>query len=85
MKILSLFFSAFTFNLQISFCQQPDTSWEKFKIIAQWQDNFTVYRIRSNIFLIRERACFEDINCYLFVGKNKVLLFDTGLGLGNIK
>jgi glyoxylase-like metal-dependent hydrolase (beta-lactamase superfamily II) len=83
-KIL-YFLLPFTLNLQISFCQQADTSWNKFEIVARWQDNFTVYKIHSNIFLIRERACFEDINCYLFVGKNKVLLFDTGLGLGNIK
>jgi glyoxylase-like metal-dependent hydrolase (beta-lactamase superfamily II) len=80
-----LFLLIVTINLHISFCQQPDPSWDKFEIIPQWQENFSVYKIRFNIFLIRERACFEDINCYLFVGKDKALLFDTGLGLGNIK
>jgi glyoxylase-like metal-dependent hydrolase (beta-lactamase superfamily II) len=84
-KKIYIFLLIFTISFHISFCQQTDSSWNKFEIIPQGQDNFTVYKIRSNIFLIRERACFEDINCYLFIGEDKVLLFDTGLGLGNIK
>ncbi len=84
-KRICLFLLMFTINFHISFCQQQDLNWIKFEINPQGQDNFTIYKIRPDIFLVRERACFEDVNCYLFIGKDKALLFDTGLGFGNIK
>ncbi len=85
MRPLSLFLLLFIFNIQTSFCQQPDSSLGKAELIPQRQKNFTVYKIRPQIYLIRESACFEEVNCYLFVGKEKCLLFDSGLGIGNIK
>jgi glyoxylase-like metal-dependent hydrolase (beta-lactamase superfamily II) len=79
---LLLYFIITTFTL---FAQEPDSSLTKYPIIPQPQSNFTVYKIRPHIFLIRESACFEEVNCYLFVGKDRCLLFDSGLGIGNIK
>lgn len=76
---------SFIFNLSTLFAQESDSSLNKYPIIPQPQPNFTVYKIRPHIFLIRESACFEEVNCYLIVGKEKCLLFDSGLGIGNIK
>ena len=84
-KINWAFLLVFAFNFQISYCSQPNDCWDRFEIIPQKQENFTVYKIRPHIFLIRDISCFEDINCYLIIGKDRCLLFDTGLGLGNIK
>jgi glyoxylase-like metal-dependent hydrolase (beta-lactamase superfamily II) len=64
---------------------QPDSSWKKFEIIPQSQTCFKVYKLRPNIYSIREFADFEDVNCYLVIGERAALLFDTGLGMGNIK
>ncbi|MBS1575879.1 MAG: MBL fold metallo-hydrolase, partial [Bacteroidetes bacterium] len=75
----------FTLITSTLFAQKSDSSLAKYAIIPQPQTNFTVYKIRPHIFLIRESACFEEVNCYLFVGKEKSLLFDSGLGIGNIK
>jgi glyoxylase-like metal-dependent hydrolase (beta-lactamase superfamily II) len=64
---------------------QTDSSWKKFQIIPQSQTCFKVYKLRPNVYSIREFADFEDVNCYLIIGKKAALLFDTGLGMGNIK
>ena len=68
-----------------SLYSQSDSSLSKYENIPQAQTSFTVYKIRPHIFLIKESACFEDVNCYLFIGKEKCLLFDSGLGTENIK
>ncbi len=64
---------------------QADSSWNKFEMLPQPQKEFTVYKLRTNVYAIREFADFEDVNCYLITGSTGALLFDTGLGLGDIK
>ena len=46
---------------------------------------FEVYRIRPGVFAIYEPHQFEEVISYLIVGENKALLFDTGIGVGNIR
>ena len=47
-------------------------------------DWFEVYRIRPGVYAIYEPHQFEEVITYLIVGDNRVLLFDTGLGVGRI-
>jgi glyoxylase-like metal-dependent hydrolase (beta-lactamase superfamily II) len=46
---------------------------------------FTIKELYPNIWGIGEFAHFEKVISYLFIGKNNALLFDTGMGIGNIK
>jgi len=46
---------------------------------------FEVYRIRPGIFAIYEPHQLEEVISYLIVGENRALMFDTGMGIGNIQ
>jgi glyoxylase-like metal-dependent hydrolase (beta-lactamase superfamily II) len=46
---------------------------------------FEVYRIRPGVFAIYEPHQFEEVISYLIVGSQHALLFDTGIGVGNIR
>lgn len=45
---------------------------------------FSVKQIFPNIWGIAEFGHFEKVISYLFIGKEQALLFDTGMGIGNI-
>jgi glyoxylase-like metal-dependent hydrolase (beta-lactamase superfamily II) len=55
---------------------------ERVKIPDPW---FEVYKIRPGIFAIYEPHQFEEVISYLVIGTEKALLFDTGMGISNIK
>lgn len=63
----------------------PRKSWNRFEKISQSQHWFEVYRIQPGIFAIYEPGQWEEVISYLIVGTKKSLLFDTGLGIGDIK
>ena len=46
---------------------------------------FEVYRIRPGVFAIYEPKQSEEVISYLIVGQKRALLFDTGMGISNIK
>src|SRR5258708_29812150 len=46
---------------------------------------FEVYKVRPGVFAIYEPHQAEEVISYLIVGSKRALLFDTGLGIGNIK
>ncbi len=46
---------------------------------------FEVYRIRPGVFAIYEPHQYEEVISYLIVGSQRALLFDTGLGMGNLR
>lgn len=46
---------------------------------------FEVYRVRPGVFAIYEPHQYEEVISYLIVGSKKALLFDTGLGIGDMK
>lgn len=46
---------------------------------------FEVYKVRPGVFAIYEPHQSEEVISYLITGSRKALLFDTGLGIGNIK
>jgi glyoxylase-like metal-dependent hydrolase (beta-lactamase superfamily II) len=55
---------------------------ERVRVAASW---FAVYKIQPGVFAIYEPKQFEEVISYLIVGSEKALLFDTGMGIGNIK
>jgi glyoxylase-like metal-dependent hydrolase (beta-lactamase superfamily II) len=46
---------------------------------------FEVYKVAPGVFAIYEPHQFEEVISYLIVGHKQALLFDTGMGIGNIK
>jgi glyoxylase-like metal-dependent hydrolase (beta-lactamase superfamily II) len=46
---------------------------------------FEVYRIAPGVFAIYEPHQFEEVISYLILGDKRAALFDTGLGIGDIK
>jgi glyoxylase-like metal-dependent hydrolase (beta-lactamase superfamily II) len=46
---------------------------------------FEVYKVASGVFAIYEPHQSEEIISYLIVGHKQALLFDTGMGMGNIR
>src|SRR5438105_2718140 len=57
-------------------------SLERVRTPDQW---FEVYKIRPGVFAIYEPHQFEEVISYLVIGTQKALLFDTGMGISNIK
>ena len=55
---------------------------ERVKIPDPW---FEVYKIRPGVLAIYEPHQFEEVISYLIIGTQKALLFDTGMGISNIK
>jgi len=46
---------------------------------------FEVYRVAPDTFAIYEPHQSEEVISYLILGKQKVILFDTGMGIGDIR
>jgi glyoxylase-like metal-dependent hydrolase (beta-lactamase superfamily II) len=63
----------------------PRQSWSRFQPVKQSQDWFEVYQVRPGVFAIYESGQWEEVISYLIVGSKKALLFDTGLGIGDMK
>jgi glyoxylase-like metal-dependent hydrolase (beta-lactamase superfamily II) len=63
----------------------PRSAWSAFEKIEQSEDWFEVYRIDDDIFAIYEPGQFEEVISFLMIGEDFALMFDTGLGIGNIR
>jgi len=63
----------------------PRPAWNAFPKVLESQGWFEVYEVRPGIFAIYEPGQFEEVISYLVVGTEKALLFDTGLGIGDIR
>jgi len=55
---------------------------ERVNVTDKW---FEVYKIRPGVFAIYEPHQAEEVISYLVVGEKRALLFDTGMGISNIK
>ena len=64
----------------------PRAAWSPFEKIPvqQSQDWFQVYRIKEGVYGIYEDGQYEEVISYLITGSEAALLFDTGIGVGNI-
>ena len=63
----------------------PRPAWSKFEKVGERQGWFEVYEIRPGIFAIYEPGQFEEAISYLVVSADRALLFDTGLGIGDMR
>lgn len=63
----------------------PREAWSEFPRIDQSQDWFEVYEIRPGVLAVYEPGQFEEVISYLVVGSERALLFDTGLGIGDMR
>src|SRR5215831_18705970 len=55
---------------------------ERVAVSDKW---FEVYRIRPGVFAIYEPHQSEEVISYLILGRKRALLFDTGMGISDIK
>lgn len=62
----------------------PRPEWAGFELIDTGQGWFEVYRIAPDVFAIYEPGQYEEVISFLFVGSERAMLFDSGLGIGNI-
>lgn len=87
-----VFLVFFLFLLTFVSAQTPDwcksqprpaySKLERVKVTDQW---FEVYKIRPGVFAIYEPRQSEEVISYLVIGTRKAILFDTGMGISNIK
>ena len=63
----------------------PRAAWAELERVEQSQDWFEVYRLRPGVMAIYEPGQFEEVISYLIVGSERALLFDTGLGIGDMR
>jgi glyoxylase-like metal-dependent hydrolase (beta-lactamase superfamily II) len=63
----------------------PRPEYSKLQSVDQPDKWFEVYRIRPGVFAIYEPHQSEEVISYLLLGSTKGLLFDTGMGISNIK
>lgn len=65
--------------------QLPRPEWGRYELLQQDQDWFEVYRVDDGVFAIYEPGQFEEVISFLIVGSERALLFDTGLGIGDMR
>lgn len=63
----------------------PRAAWSEFEPVEQSQDWFEVYAIRPGVLAIYEPGQFEEVISYLILGSERALLFDTGIGVGDMR
>ena len=62
----------------------PRAEWRAFERIDIEDDWFEVYRVADQVYALYEPGQFEEVISFLIVGRRKALLFDTGLGIGDV-
>ena len=78
--------SSSLFAQQPEWCKNlPRPAYSKLERVPTADNWFEVYKIRPGVFAIYEPHQLEEVISYLIVGGNKVLLFDTGMGISNIQ
>jgi glyoxylase-like metal-dependent hydrolase (beta-lactamase superfamily II) len=55
---------------------------EKLESLSPW---FEVYRVAPGTFALLEPSHYEEVISYLILGSDRAVLFDTGMGIGNIQ
>ena len=63
----------------------PRPEWAAFEKIPQDQDWFEVYRVSDGVHAIYEPGQFEEVISFLVTGEERALLFDSGLGIGDMR
>jgi glyoxylase-like metal-dependent hydrolase (beta-lactamase superfamily II) len=63
----------------------PRPEFKALERVLQDETWFEVYKVAPGTFAIYEPRQFEETISYLIVGTKQAVLFDTGMGIGNIK
>lgn len=63
----------------------PYESWSQFEKVDVDDDWFSVYKLPGDVYAIQEDGQWELVISYLVLGSDKALLWDTGMGFGDIK
>lgn len=63
----------------------PRPEWSQYERVAIDDNWFEVYRIIDGIYAIYEPGQFEEVISFLITGEDKALLFDTGLGISDMR
>ena len=63
----------------------PRPEWAAFTRVPQDQEWFEVYRVAPHVYAIYEPGQFEEVISFLIEGEEKALLFDSGLGIGDMR
>jgi glyoxylase-like metal-dependent hydrolase (beta-lactamase superfamily II) len=63
----------------------PRAEWSAFEQLDAVGNWFEVYRITPQVYALYEPGQFEEVISFLIVGSQRALLFDTGLGIGDIR
>jgi predicted amidohydrolase YtcJ/glyoxylase-like metal-dependent hydrolase (beta-lactamase superfamily II) len=66
---------------------QPRPEWKNLPIVKMpardsW---FEVHKLQPNLYAILEPSNWQEVISYLFIGKTKALLWDTGMDIGDMK
>ena len=62
----------------------PRPEWGAFERLDDGSGWFEVYQVQPETLAIYEPGQFEEVVSYLIIGAERALLFDTGLGIGDI-
>jgi glyoxylase-like metal-dependent hydrolase (beta-lactamase superfamily II) len=69
-----------------AWCKQlPRPEYAKLERVALTDTWFEVYKVAPNVFAIYEPHQSEETIGYLIVGSARAVLFDTGMGIGDLK
>src|SRR3954463_15227779 len=63
----------------------PRPAYAEFERVPVKSDWFEVYRVAPNVYAIYEPHQWEEVISYLILGSKRAILFDTGMGIANIK
>ena len=63
----------------------PRSEYKKFQRVSITDPWFEVYQVEPAVFAIYEPHQAEEVISYLIVGQNRAVLFDTGMGISDIK
>lgn len=84
--LIAAFLTVFTADQKPEWCRSlPHPEYRKLERVSSRDPWFEIYRIRPGIFAIYEPHQSEEVISYLITGKRKALLFDTGMGISDIK
>ncbi|HXN98804.1 MAG TPA: MBL fold metallo-hydrolase [Candidatus Acidoferrales bacterium] len=73
-------------NVTPDWCEQlPRPQYKNLERVPSPDPWFEVYRVAPGVFAIYEPHQFEEAISFLILGDKRALLFDTGLGIGDIK
>jgi len=72
-------------NSQPAWCSENRAAFAHLERVPSPDPWFEVYKVAPNTFAIYEPRQSEEAISYLILGTNRAAMFDTGLGIGNIR